>query len=361
MRILIITQKYDLNDANLGAFNVWWQKLAEKLDYVYILALEKKSEPPRKNMKVFSMGKEKGSARLAMLFRFFRTLLLVLPRTKIVFVHMIPLYLILAWFPAKFFRNKLVMWYAGVTMNNWVRLAVWLSNKSLTSQEGALRMKSKKRIIIGHGIDVDKFVPVAHLPQEDKISQKTTILSVGRITPSKGHDLVIRSVADLVKAGYDLNLKIIGGVVQDYHQKYQDDLKALAAKCGISDRVEFTGAVNYNEMPQYYNEAEILVDAVPVGGFDKVVLEAMTSGVIPLTSNRYVGSVFSEELKNVLIFKEGDGIDLVQKLKTILDQKLWLNEVIKTELRSIVIEKYNLNKFIDKLINVFNELVSKKN
>ena len=157
MKLLIITQKYDLNDANLGAFNIWWEKLAERFDYVYVLALEKKSESPRKNMKVLSMGKERGMGKAGRLFNFYKNLLKILPKTDVVFVHMIPLYLILSWLPAKIFRNKLIMWYAGVTMNNWVRLAVWLSDKSLTSQEGALRTKSRKRLVIGHGIDINKF------------------------------------------------------------------------------------------------------------------------------------------------------------------------------------------------------------
>lgn len=357
MKILIITQKYDLTDVNLGAFNVWWQKLAEKLDYVYILALEKRSEPPFKNIKVISMGKERGLGKFGRLFNFYKNLFKILSQTDIIFVHMIPLYLILAWLPAKIFRNKIVMWYAGVTINNWVKLAVWLSDKSLTSHKSGLRMESDKIAVIGHGIDTERFSPYGRSPEGRKIHNTITILSVGRITPSKGHDLVIKSVSNLVKNGYDLNLKIIGGVVQKHHREYQENLKKLAANLGILDRIEFTGAVNYNEMPRYYNEAEILVDAVPPGGFDKVIMEAMASNVIPLTSNNYIESVFPEKLRGILIFKEGDGIDLVQKLKAILDHKLWLDERTTTELRNIVIEKYSLNKFIDKLTDIFSELI----
>ena len=358
MKILVITQKYDLNDANLGAFNIWWDKLAERLEKVYILALEKNSEPRNANITVFSMGKEMGVGKLGRLYNFYKNLFKILPQTDLVFVHMIPLYLILAWLPAKFFRNKLVMWYAGVTMNNWVRLAVWLSDRSVTSQEGALRTKSRKRLVIGHGIDVEKFkCQMSNVKSNGGI----TILSVGRITPSKGHDLVIKSVADLVKDGYDLNLTIIGGVVQSYHQKYFEYLKDLADKLKIINRVKFVGAVSYDEMPDYYSNAEILVDAVPSGGFDKVILEAMASGVIPLTSNEYIKPVFSENLQKELFFENGDLKCLTEKLKFILDKKLWEDEAVVLKLRNIVVENYSLRTFIDKLFHIFNELAKQKN
>lgn len=358
MKLLIITQKYDNNDANLGAFNIWWEKLAERFEKVYILALEKRSEPKNQKIQVVTMGKERGSGKIGRLFNFYKNLFKILPQTDVIFIHMIPLYLILAWLPAKICGNKLVMWYAGVAMNNWVRLAVGLSDKSVTYQEGALRTKNPKRLVIGHGIDVDKFKTQNEKRKTDK---KITILSIGRITPSKGHDLAIKSVAELVKNGYNLNLKIIGGVVQEYHLEYRESLKKIASELGILDRVEFTGAVNYDEMPKYYNNAEVLVNAVPPGGFDKVILEAMASGVIPLTSNEYIKPVFSKDLREKLFFRESNLKELELKLKFIIERRLWENEALVLKLRDMVALNYSLDTFIDRLFNIFVLLINRGN
>lgn len=355
MRILVITQKYDKSDPVLGAFNVWWEKLAEKLDSVCILALEKRSEAPMSNMEVFSMGKESGAGKIGRLFNFYKNLFKVLPGNDAVFVHMIPLYLILAWLPVKIFGNKLVMWYAGVTMNNAVKLAVWLSDKTVTSHQSGLRMKSKKTAIIGHGIDTSLFKISNLKPQISTV----TILSVGRITPSKGHDLAIKAAADLINAGYDLKLEIIGGIVQSYHQKYFEYLKRTAKDLNIENKVEFTGAVAYEKMPRHLENAQILVDAVPLGGFDKVILEAMSSGVIPLTSNVYIKDVFLPDFKNYLFFKEGDLKDLTQKLKNILDKKLWADDNLIAGLREIVLKNYSLENFISKIVDILQGLVKK--
>jgi len=32
MKILVITQKYDINDSNLGVFIDWWNRLAAKME-----------------------------------------------------------------------------------------------------------------------------------------------------------------------------------------------------------------------------------------------------------------------------------------------------------------------------------------
>lgn len=363
MKILVITQKYSYNDFNLGAFNIWWEKLAEKFEFVYILTLEKRSESPKPNMAIFSMGKERGLKRLGRLYNFYKNLFKILPKTDIVFVHMIPLYLILSWLPAKIFGNKIIMWYAGVTMNNWVRFAVWLSDKSLTSHEGALRIKSPKRIIIGHGIDTNLFkirnprLRQGFGGQAKSEIRNITILSVGRITPSKGHNLVIKAVAELIKNGHDLRLKIIGGIIQSHHQDYLNKLKKMIRELNVEDRVEFVGSVNYNQMPEYYGQAQILVDAVPSGGFDKVILEAMASGVIPISSNQYIKSVFPKHLKNPLFFEEGSEPDLSRKLKLIIDKNLWLDNQTVSELRNVIVENYSLNGFINKISVIFSNLI----
>ena len=95
MRLLIITQKYDINDSNLGAFVGWWDKLAEKIEKVYILALEKRSEPTKSNMEVISMGKEKGARFFGKFFGFYWGLFKTIGKTDIILAHMIPKYVFL--------------------------------------------------------------------------------------------------------------------------------------------------------------------------------------------------------------------------------------------------------------------------
>jgi len=343
MKLLVITQKYDFNDSNLGVFIDWWNRLAEKIEKVYVLALEKRSEPTMSNMEVIGMGKEKGIGFFRKIFGFYAGLFKTIGKTDAILVHMIPKYVILAAPVALIYKKPIYLWYTGVSAHWQLRLAVVFCKKVFTAHEAAMRVNTPKRIITGHGIDVNKF-SISNFS-----ASEITILSVGRITSSKQHDFIIRAVADLIKFGYNLKLKIIGGAIQNYHQKYFEFLKILVKDLKMDEKVKFSGPVFYDKMPGYFQNAEILINAVPFGGLDKVVLEAMVSGVIPLTSNSAFLTVFPKSIAQNLVFKDGDVEDLKIKLKQVLDKKLYRDEVLRHELRNIIVQNHNLDNLIAKI------------
>ena len=349
MRLLIITQKYDISDSNLGVFIDWWNKLAERLDKVYVLALEKKSEPTKSNIEILSMGKESGRGFFGKIFGFYSGLFKTISKSDAVLVHMIPKYVILVVPIVLIYKKPIYMWYTGVSAHWQLKLAVFFCKKVFTAHEAAMRVNTSKRIVTGHGIDTDKFSRFARSGEARQIQGTITVLSVGRITPSKGHDLIIHAVADLIESGYNLKLKIIGGVIQDYHQQYLKSLKELASSLNITESVEFSGPVSYNKMPEYLGGANILVNTVPFGGLDKVVLEAMSSGIIPLTSNSAFSNVFPREISEDLIFKVNDAEDLKNKLKNIIDKKFYQNEILRAELRNVVVKSHNLDNLISQI------------
>jgi len=346
MKILIITQKYDINDSNLGAFIAWWNKLAERLEKVYILALEKYSEPTLANMEVISMEKERGIGFLGKIYGFYAGLLKVIGKSDAILVHMVPKYVILAAPVAFFYRKPIFMWYTGVALHWQLRLAVLFCHKVFTAHEAAMRVNTPKRIITGHGINVNLF-KISNIKYQ--ISD-VTILSVGRITPSKQHDFIIRAIADLIKSGYSVKLKIIGGIIQNYHQGYFEYLKRLAKDLKINGKIEFLGPVSYDKMPAYLQNSDILINAVPFGGLDKVVLEAMASGVIPLTSNSAFKNVFPEKIAESLIFEQDSEKSLKSKLKNVLDSHLYQSVALTQKLREVVVKNHNLDNLIPRLI-----------
>ncbi len=345
MKLLIITQKYDFNDSNLGVFIDWWDKLAEKTEKVYILALEKHSEPTKANMEVISMGKEKGVGFLGKIYGFYFGLFKTISKIDAILIHMIPKYVILAAPVALIYRKPIYMWYTGVSVHWQLWLAILFCKKVFTAHEAAMRINTPKRVVTGHGIDTNLF-QISNL--KSQIST-VTILSVGRITPSKQHDLVIKAYADLIKSGYSVKLKIIGGIIQKYHQEYFESLKKLARDLKIDEKTEFSGPISYNKMPGYFQNAKILINAVPFGGLDKVTLEAMASGVIPLTSNSAFLTVFPKSIAQNLVFKEGDIEDLKIKLRYVLDKKLYQDETLRSELRNIIVQNHNFDYLISKI------------
>jgi glycosyltransferase involved in cell wall biosynthesis len=109
------------------------------------------------------------------------------------------------------------------------------------------------------------------------------ILSVGRLVPRKGVDLVIRALPQLAAAGCDdVELLIVGGGadsgVLDADPEVQR-LMALAAELGVRDRVTLLGQVPRSEMPAIFRSADAVVCAPWYEPFGIVPLEAMACGV----------------------------------------------------------------------------------
>lgn len=109
----------------------------------------------------------------------------------------------------------------------------------------------------------------------DKVSGPFRLLTVSRLDRSdayKGHDLVIAVVAKLVRQGHDIAYRIVG----DGNDKPR--LQALAAACGVVNRVDFLGAVPSERLPGLYREADLFVMTSSREGFGIAFLEAMACG-----------------------------------------------------------------------------------
>lgn len=109
------------------------------------------------------------------------------------------------------------------------------------------------------------------------------ILSVGRLVPRKGVDLVIRSLPYLRESGFDdVELLIVGGGgdsgVLDADPEVRR-LLGLAAELGVADQVRLQGQVSRGEMPGIFRSADAVVCAPWYEPFGIVPLEAMACGV----------------------------------------------------------------------------------
>lgn len=114
-------------------------------------------------------------------------------------------------------------------------------------------------------------------------TRRHRILSVGRLVPRKGVDLVIRALPYLREAGFDdVELLIVGGG-GDTGALHTDPevrrLLDLAAELGVAGQVSLQGQVSRAEMPGIFRSADAVVCAPWYEPFGIVPLEAMACGV----------------------------------------------------------------------------------
>jgi D-inositol-3-phosphate glycosyltransferase len=121
-----------------------------------------------------------------------------------------------------------------------------------------------------------------------EMDEHRTVLFVGRIEPLKGIDKLIKAMSYL-QHDEPIRLMIVGGDEQS--EAELDKLRRLTASLGMSDLIDFAGLVNQEELPYYYNAADVCVIPSYYESFGLVVLESLACGT-PVVANR-VGIVES--------------------------------------------------------------------
>lgn len=144
-----------------------------------------------------------------------------------------------------------------------------------------LGVAAERVTVLRNGVDLDLFRPA-----QDRAALRarlgiaaTTLLSVGYLIPRKGHDLVIRALAQL--PGVEL---LIAGEGAE-----RERLQQLARDLGLSERVRFLGAMDQARLADYYRAADALVLASSREGWANVLLEALACGT-PVVATRVWGT-----------------------------------------------------------------------
>lgn len=342
MNLLMITRKVDNDDALAGFTYNWVKNLGSNLDKLYVITWQKSNSVGLlENIEVISLPEGKFNKVL-----FLQTKLLqILPKVDGVFCHMNPEYTILSAPLAKIFRKKIVSWYTHKSITWRRRLLEILANKIVTASIMSFRKPwfSKKVNIIGHGIDVDLFKPLNDRQQSNNFN----IISVGRISPTKDYESIIKAV-DILN-NKDISLKIIGDVILEYQRDYLNNLKKMTSAMSLENQVEFIGWVANKLMPYYYQNADLFINMSGTGSVDKVVLEAMSSGCLVLTSNE----AFREIIGDKFMIEKDNPNSLADKIQWIYNLPIETKELYANKLRDIVVTDHNLKNLVKKIKNQF--------
>ena len=113
------------------------------------------------------------------------------------------------------------------------------------------------------------------------VGEGPVLLTLARLEPRKGIDMVIRAVAGLAAAHPGLSLLVAG----DGPDKAR--LVSIAAKAGVADRVRFLGRVDAGMKAALFRSADLFVmptrrEGASVEGFGIVYLEAAWHGLAAL-------------------------------------------------------------------------------
>lgn len=157
--------------------------------------------------------------------------------------------------------RKWILWAAAACAG------VITVSESLRIRLIELGVEPAKITTLRNGVDLELFRP---LPNRSAIRRELglegfVLLSVGHLVERKGHHLVIEALSRLP----DVDLVIVGS------GPMESDLRSLARKLGVADRVNFVGALGQEQLRLYYNAADALVLASSREGMANVLLESI--------------------------------------------------------------------------------------
>jgi glycosyltransferase involved in cell wall biosynthesis len=337
MKLLILTQAVDRNDHNLGFFHRWLLEFARNFGSVTVIALRVGSYDLPSNIKVVSLGKEKGVSRLGRIVAFYRYIRKFHDDYDAVFVHMNPEYAILGGIYWRIFKKKSVLWYTHKSVDMKLRLGTLFVDSIATASKESFRLRSSKVHMLGHGIDTDTFRPIESAPHEK------TVVSIGRISRSKNYETLINAISHTS----GIRLFIIGAPVTDSDKAYMDSLQDLVREKGLESRISYQGSVKNEDVPLALRDADVFVNLSRTGSLDKAVLESMACGVPAITSNE----AFKEMLGPFgLMCKEGDEQELARLIEKIFAEN---RKALGERLREIVVRDHSLPRLVGRIKGLY--------
>ncbi len=164
--------------------------------------------------------------------------------------------------------------------------------------------------VIPNGVDTNAFVATDRAGRSE--SAPPHLLTVARLTPVKGIDILLRAYAKLNEQGVSFRATIVGG------GRERARLIALRNKFGLIDIVNFAGDQPRNAVHDAYRDADLFVLASRSEGFPVSVLEAMASG-LPVVAPDITG--LPEQIENGVqgrLFPAEDFSALADTLKELL-------------------------------------------
>ena len=144
-----------------------------------------------------------------------------------------------------------------------------------------------KVAIVPCGVDLDRFHPInkdasrLHLGLNgDKV-----LLYVGRIESLKGLDLLAHTAAQM-QSVEKVKVLVVGG--DDGKNQELDRIKRLTKELNVDHLFEFIGRVDQEELPSYYNAADVCIVPSFYESFGLAALESMACGT-PVVASRVGG------------------------------------------------------------------------
>lgn len=239
----------------------------------------------------------------------------------------------------------------SIVIKKWVlKKSDLITVVSTTMKNKALELAPEiqnKLSIIPMGTDLENtFKPNTQIQRQNNL-----ILFVGRLVDNKGLDMLINSLAEVIKQNPETVLVIIGdGPGKELFQQLAENLK-------ISKSIQFKGRLSHSEIAKWYAKATLAVFPFQQAeGFGLVMIEALGCGCPVIVGDVPAVHDVIEHNKTGLIVEQKNCQLLAKNIIQLLSspkERMLLAE----NGRQYVLNKFSWNKSKQGYIDIINHLL----
>jgi len=243
-------------------------------------------------------------------------------------------------------RNRIARWIAR-RQPSVVSLSTATARNLAAAGFDTARMR-----FIPNGVDTERFRPLASAdgpwsPPPEWPKRGTIAVTVGRLVPAKGLDLLFHAWRSAVAAAPDATLVIVGD------GPLRQECEAAVASLGLAESVRFLGT--RRDVPEILRRSDVYVSSSRTEGMSNALLEALASG-LPLVATRVGGAEDTvDDRVNGVLVPEGDVAALASALAELLaspEKRRAMGEAS----RSLALARFALDTIVDRYTELFLEL-----
>jgi len=209
-----------------------------------------------------------------------------------------------------------------------------------------------KLVHIPNGVDTQRFntrLDGKLIKKELGIKDRHVVFTLRALVPKNGVEYFVRSAKMVVKKFPKVTFIIGGDGFLRHH------LQELTGNLGLSDNIIFTGWISQKALPLYFSACDVFVIPSIIEAFGLVTVEAMACGKPVVGTN--VGGIPDtiENAKNGYLVPPRDPQGLAEKILLLLENPA-LSERMGIEGRRMAEEKFDIDRRIARILNIYREL-----
>lgn len=237
----------------------------------------------------------------------------------------------------------------------WGKYVIVISHAVSRHMKEHFKVPHHRIRLIHRGVNLKEFGLDAPAAPAVTASTERIIGIVGRVTPIKGHRVMIKAMARVARVFPDAKLWVVG---DSPRPRYMDELKLMVRKLELQNNVEFMGT--RQDIPALMRRMSVLAaPAVGEEAFGRVLIEAGACGV-PVIASRIGGivDVVRSGTDGILV-PAGDASALAENLITLLKEPEYGRSLAES-LRRRVREEFNDRTMFERTIGVYRETLERK-